>query len=788
MSDNLERSVQEYDNITHTIKIITERSNSFEISCFSRGEKSVPETRHFDKSEIGQAVQWSMANNGKRDVYININRIEEDYQQQHHSRIGEHDIDRRIWLLIDLDAEGGKKTNPPKENIDMAMAIAEQIKEDLETLYLWPKPLIAATGNGYHMLYPISCKADDATDTLIQQVTEYIAESYSMPGIVKIDKLHDRSRIVRLYGTINVKHVGEVKTSHIIAQPSTDRYLTVRDLEGFVSTSVVNKKNVVAQNDFDMNGFLEQHVPNAKKIIRGNRTLWNVPCPNNEDHDKDSKPQIIFFADKGNYGFKCHHDSCKGTTVYDFIKKYDESAVKRLKKSNKLSKAYDTKVINGYREAIQDLILNGIIGAVKHDLFTDKIVVEGFEDHDLDGASREITYILNDTVEECRFTNRDWVKDSLISIAQHYKFDSAVEWANNLEWDGFPRLDTMFIDYLDVHDTPLAREAAKWFMVSVAKRIYKPGDYMDKCLLIIGPQGIGKSKMFKFMCPQYFQEFVSKPDDSKELAAITMGNLILELPEATALERLTEERKKAFITSTDDTFRKLYTTESKSVPRRYGIIITSNNYHMMKDATGNRRYLPIVIPRDNNISESEVAFKLNEIAKHGEQIWAEAIYYAKELLAKNASLAVPEYFDISNEAKRLASRQLTMSRSIVGHPSFSRLVELISGHPEYTNESFFSDTILCKDLIWVDAAYEYEYVASIDYLIHALDLKIRNNRNSKLIQDIMAALGFEIKRLKARSANCPYQTENVAMALFRRPISKEKGLGWIPDEFLDGLE
>lgn len=783
MADNLENLIGEYDKILDTIKIITSRAHGFEISCFTRGDKSVIDTKYFKKEDIKNAVQWVMSNNGKREVYVNINRIEEDYVQERHSRISDNDIDKRLWLLIDLDAEGGKKTNPPQSNIDMAGAIAEQIKEDMASLYLWPDPLIASTGNGFHMLYPITCRADNNTDSIIQRVTEQIAISYAVTGLVKIDKLYDRSRIVRLYGTRNIKHLGEAKTSEIISYPSFDRFLSHKDLENFISTSHVNTNNVVAQNDFDMDGFIKQFVPDAKKTIRANRELWAVPCPNNPDHIKDSRPQVIKFTDKGNYGFKCHHDSCKTITVYDFIKKYDPASVTRLKKSNKISGSYDTKVINGYKTAIEDLVSNGRIGQIKYDEFQDKVTIDGFHGRDLDTIAFEVMLILNESIEDCKFTSQIWTKESIKMVAFHNRYDSAQEWADNLVWDETPRLETMFIDYLGAMDDELSREAARWFMVMVAKRIYEPGSPMDKCIMLVGPQGVGKSKLFKFLCPQYYQEYVNRPDDVRDLAAVTMGNLILELPEGSALEKLSEERKKAFITTTEDTFRKLYSSEKQSVPRRYGIVLTTNNYKSMRDSTGNRRYIPIIVPSSENPAEKVVAERLERAKQNGEQIWAEAIWHAKALIARNMDLAVPEYFDMSETAKGMTKTTLIKSRAILDNPVFHLIKELVSMHPDITMEDFYQDDVLTYSLIWHDR--DYEYVTGSHNLIEVWNLR-KNTATQRLIRDCMEALHFNyLGNVKARSVSHPIIKSNTCITVFRREISIDRGLGWLPDDVLD---
>ena len=65
------------------------------------------------------------------------------------------------------------------------------------------------------------------------------------------------------------------------------------------------------------------------------------------------------------------------------------------------------------------------------------------------------------------------------------------------QWDGKSRLDTWLIDYCGVEDTPYTRSVAAKWMIAAARRVRSPGCKFDHVLIFEGPQGTGKSTVFR---------------------------------------------------------------------------------------------------------------------------------------------------------------------------------------------------------------------------------------------------------------------------------------------------
>ena len=195
-----------------------------------------------------------------------------------------------------------------------------------------------------------------------------------------------------------------------------------------------------------------------------------------------------------------------------------------------------------------------------------------------------------------------------------------------------------------------------------------------------------------------------------------------------------------------------------------------------------------MIAHEFNPSEKEVAHRLEEIKKVGEQIWAEAVYEAKALMAKDATLAEPEYFDISDEAKTSIKKTLALSRSILTNPIFIDIKEIISMHPDITNDDCYHRNInvMMKSLIWVDAAKKYEYMTGPSEILEALGVRGSRQIDAKIVRDSMEILGFEyVSNIKARTTGHPFKTGNVSITAYRRLIPRDRGIGWLPDDVID---
>ena len=149
------------------------------------------------------------------------------------------------------------------------------------------------------------------------------------------------------------------------------------------------------------------------------------------------------------------------------------------------------------------------------------------------------------------------LKSILLAIAAERSYHPVRDYIESLPaWDGVPRVDTLFIDYLGSPDTLYIRAIARKMMVAAVARIYEPGIKFDSVVVLNGPQGMGKSSFFAKLGGKWFSDSLTISDMKDKAAPEKLqGYWILELGELAGLKKMDVETVKAFITRQDDKFR-----------------------------------------------------------------------------------------------------------------------------------------------------------------------------------------------------------------------------------------
>ena len=237
------------------------------------------------------------------------------------------------------------------------------------------------------------------------------------------------------------------------------------------------------------------------------------------------------------------------------------------------------------------------------------------------------------------------LKGILLAIAAERAYHPIRDYIESLPaWDGVPRVDTLFIDYLGAPDTAYTRAVARKMLVAAIARVYQPGIKFDSVVVLNGPQGIGKSSFFAKLGGKWFSDSLTIGDMKDKAAPEKLqGYWILELGELAGLRKVDVETVKAFITRQDDKFRHSYGYSVEDHPRQCIIVgSTNNNDGFLRDITGNRRFWPVICTTDSRRRPWEV----EEIVP---QLWAEAylLYQQGEALY------------LSPEVERMAEQEQT---------------------------------------------------------------------------------------------------------------------------------
>jgi hypothetical protein len=112
------------------------------------------------------------------------------------------DVLRRRWMLLDVDpvrVGGVSATNVEKSK---AWEQIGQVRAYLDDLH-WPRPVVADSGNGFHLLFRVDLPPDDGG--LVKRTLQALAARFDNSDVAIDTSVHNPSRITKLYGTISAK-------------------------------------------------------------------------------------------------------------------------------------------------------------------------------------------------------------------------------------------------------------------------------------------------------------------------------------------------------------------------------------------------------------------------------------------------------------------------------------------------------------------------------------------------------------------------------------------------------
>lgn len=216
-------------------------------------------------------------------------------------------------------------------------------------------------------------------------------------------------------------------------------------------------------------------------------------------------------------------------------------------------------------------------------------------------------------------TSRGNIDAALDIHAATHAFNDVQNYINGLMWDGQPRLDALFIDYLGADDSLYVRTVTRKAFTAAVARAMNPGCKFDNMLILCGPQGIGKSTILDKMSRGFFNDSIHT-FEGKEASELLQGVWIVEVAELDAFRRSDVACIKQFLSLRADRYRAAYGRHVKELPRCCVFFGTCNQSDFLQDTTGNRRFWPVDVGR--NPREKSVFDDLTDdvIA----QVWAEA--------------------------------------------------------------------------------------------------------------------------------------------------------------------
>ena len=218
--------------------------------------------------------------------------------------------------------------------------------------------------------------------------------------------------------------------------------------------------------------------------------------------------------------------------------------------------------------------------------------------------------------------------DDLFSVvATENSFNLVKDYFHGLPiWDGKPRAESLFIDFLKVEDTEFVRAITfKWLLAAVC-RIFYPACNFQAALVLQGKQNIGKSYILEKLGGDWYGNLIDSVDDRHSVEAIR-NIWICEIKEMSAMRRAEINATKSFIERPADNYRAAYAKRAQTYKRHCVFAISVNDKQFLRDLTGNRRYWILESPLE------EFAYIEGLTGEYIQQIWAEVYTTFKELTA-----------------------------------------------------------------------------------------------------------------------------------------------------------
>ena len=273
-------------------------------------------------------------------VYITLQYINDScYNREQRDKIlfgkpttSDGDISGYRHLLIDLDPVRPAGIGSTAEQLTAAHDKAASVYKYLKAEG-FPEPVIAMSGNGWHLLYKTALDNTPEKAELIHGCLEALDMMFS-DDIVKVDTtVFNPSRVCKLYGTYACKGADTPETPHRLSEirSAPDKPQTVPKalLEKLAANAPVKSQPAKGQRTngtFDLQAWLTEHnVPIRETISTGGGTKYILDCcPFNPAHDK--KDAAVFELADGSFGFKCFHNSCSDKHWREFRLHYEPDA------------------------------------------------------------------------------------------------------------------------------------------------------------------------------------------------------------------------------------------------------------------------------------------------------------------------------------------------------------------------------------------------------------------------------------------------------------------------------
>ena len=304
----------------------------------------------------------------RRNVYITLQEINEacysreqrDCFMRADTSTSDPDTVGYDWLFIDIDPDRVSQVSSTDAQLETAKGVAKKVY-DFMAKNGFEKPVVAMSGNGYHLLYKINLAFSKEREKLIEDCMK-VLDMYFTVKDAKIDVSNfNPSRICKLYGTLAQKGADTKERPHrmsrILSCPEEIRETDIAYLKKLASKlpKVERPKdyNYRGANEFDVKDWLTKNGLHFRESsYSGGERLILDCCPFNSNHK--GKDAAVFRSKDGALGFHCFHNSCADKTWHDLRLLYEPDAYERKNQAEE-KRLYGNFNRNAQKKPVEDI-------------------------------------------------------------------------------------------------------------------------------------------------------------------------------------------------------------------------------------------------------------------------------------------------------------------------------------------------------------------------------------------------------------------------------------------------
>jgi len=267
------------------------------------------------------------------------------------------------------------------------------------------------------------------------------------------------------------------------------------------------------------------------------------------------------------------------------------------------------------------------------------VAVPGIK-HSIDNDANASISLLK-SIAKINDLNSTDIADYMLLVADKNRYNPVTDWITSRPWDGIGRIDAL-LGSIQAKDEEVKQVLMRRWLINCIANVFDAKPKGNAGVLVFqGGQGLGKTKWFKRLAPDWIKDGITLSAGNKDSVLGIIKHWIVELGELDATFRKSDiSNLKSFITSDSDSIRRPYARTESYYPRRTAFFGSVNDENFLIDETGNRRYWTIATTRINHNHRIDMQQLWAEVYESqyqaGEEQWLNSHEFALMMKANEA--------------------------------------------------------------------------------------------------------------------------------------------------------